>query len=66
METISKESLEVFVKENLFCTVEELSKRLENAFGIKREDIKYEYVNGSMTVTINTGVNKINLTVEVE
>ena len=66
METISKESLEVFVKENLFCTVEELSNRLENTFGIKREDIKYEYVNGSMTVTINTGVNKINLTIEVE
>lgn len=61
-----EKTIEEFVKENLFTTVDEFTERLQKEFNLNKEDIKFELTNDESYIKIITPIKSITVTITVE
>lgn len=61
-----EKTIQEFVKENLFTTVDEFTEKLQKEFNLNKEDIKFELTNGGSYIKIITPIKSITVTITVE
>ena len=61
-----EKTIQEFVKENLFTTVDEFTEKLQKEFNLNKEDIKFELTNGKSHIKIITPIKSITVIITME